>query len=342
MKRPALQSRRACSELKEMLMRSSLAALQSGAIESPRSSAERKASMKVSILIAITRAAPCLTRTLDSVRSQLHDDWEIVVVSDRAHERIASEVRAFSHHVSQPVRLECLGHHGGTAAVRNRLLELARGNAVAFLDPCDYWDPIHLSLSVRLIELGYDMIVAGARTFDPSTDTTLRHHTAPETLPHASIATLFAQDGITACSTVTMRTTLARAVGGFDVELDFGEDRDFWFRSALRGARFAHGQMTCHCAKRVVSKRDLAEGAVRFYEKHADLPVIPVGKRRRALAHSLLTLGRLARVANARRSAACLWHAWHLRLWHWQAPLHLVWTYLCALRTAPRVPDATL
>lgn len=283
--------------------------------------------MKISVLLAASAESSFrIFDTLASVGDQLHDDWELVVIDDGTAENVADQVRAFAHHVPQSVRHETLRLRRGVSALRNRLLDLARGGALAFIDAGDRWDPTHLSIAVRQFELGEDVIVADVRAFDPQTNATLRRHDVSDGLiaPRSSIATLFAHDAIPFTSAVTVRATLARAVGRFDPEFDIGEGWDFWLRTALRGARFARGQMTCHCVRRNVSAIETTRAAVRFYEKHSDLPFVPEAQRRQALARSLVALGRLTREADARRSVACLWQAWHLRPWHWQAPIQLI------------------
>src|SRR4051812_16700052 len=103
--------------------------------------------MKISVLIAAYRAAPFLPAALACVTAQTHADWELIVVEDGSHDGTEELVRAFAatHSPARRVTYDNLGENRGVAAARNRLLSLAQGEAVAFLDADDEWQPTHLA-----------------------------------------------------------------------------------------------------------------------------------------------------------------------------------------------------
>lgn len=259
--------------------------------------------MKASVLIAAFRAGPYLGPALASLRAQSHTDWELIVVEDGSHDETEALVAEFAATVSQPVRYDNLGQNRGVASARNRLLELATGDALAFLDADDYWEADHLERTTALIAKGAGLVTAGVRGFDLATGRELfRYHPAPE-LEEDPIGVLFARSEIITCSSVVMSRAAITDVNGFDPQLRIGEDRDYWLRCALNGAQFATAAgCTCNYAKHTSSAMTqtltVAEQAVRFYRKHRNIRRVPALTRRRRLAQSYVIHARLTRRLN--------------------------------------------
>ena len=308
--------------------------------------------MKISVLIAAYNAGPYLHGALASVARQTHQDWELIVVEDGSHDDTEAIVRAFgSARPTQGIRYENHGRNRGVAATRNRLLALAQGDAVAFLDADDWWEPTHLAGGVRLLEAGDELVVAGVTTFDLATGDSMGDVRPPESLVLDPVTTLFNTSVIITSSAVMLSRGLTARTGEFDRNFAVGEDRDYWLRAALLEGRFglAPGH-TCHYAKHAAStmaRTQLVAGqTVRFYEKHFNLPVIPLADRRRLLAKHLIIDGRLLRRDHARDSVRQLWRAWCLTPWNLIVAAHLVFTGIKATvrasTPAPRHLPSTL
>ncbi len=278
--------------------------------------------MKISVLIAAQRAGEFLPAALASVGAQLQTDWEVVVVEYGPRDNTQAVVREFAAG-RENVRYEAIEESLGSAEARNRLLELATGDAVAFLEPQDAWMPKHLSNAIQHLEAGADVVVSDARVFDPKTDRLLSEVVVPPQVGSATIRTVFARDVIPTASCVVVRRAIATSVGGFDVHFRSGEVRDFWLRCAVNGARFVVTHRPTCRSSRISgggTGRALlnAESAALFYEKHRDLPSVPAALRRRLLAGSLVAQGRLLRTIDPNRAAKCFWRAWSLQPVHVQ------------------------
>ena len=285
--------------------------------------------MKISVLIAAYRAGPFLPAALAAVAAQTHPDWELVVVEDGSHDATESLVRAFAAtRPTQRIVYHNLGENRGVAAARNRLFELAEGHAVAFLDADDEWAPDHLAAGNRALESGADLVATGVRVFDLITRKTLQEVRPPAALATNPVATLFEESVIITSSSVLLSRDLIARTGEFDGSFAVGEDRDYWLRAAIAGARFAVTPgLTCYYAKHAQSTMSrtqlVAAQAVRFYEKYFDLDLIPLAQRRRRLAQSLIDDGRLLRAGHARASVHQLWRAWRLTPFNLTAAAHL-------------------
>jgi glycosyltransferase involved in cell wall biosynthesis len=296
--------------------------------------------MTVSILIPAYHAGAFIRTALDSVRAQAHADWEVVVVEDGSHDETEDHVTRFAAGGVQPVRYENFGSNRGVGAVRNRLLELARGHAVAFLDADDRWEPAHLANAVDRLARGADVVISDVRTFDLATGHPLELHVPPSALVANPVLTLFQASVIITSSAVVLSRELCQRVGTFDEVLRIGEDRDYWLRAALQGARFAlTGAATCHYAKHLSSSMArtyvVAQHVTRFYEKYRHLDAVPTALRKHLLADSLLCEGRLLRQHNPAYSAGCFLRAWQCEPLNPRTLLHLAFTGWRSV-TAPR------
>jgi glycosyltransferase involved in cell wall biosynthesis len=276
--------------------------------------------MKLSVLIAAYHAGPTIARAIASVQAQTHRDWELVVVEDGSHDDTEAIVRRRAAGDAHGFRYENLGRNQGVAAARNRLLQLATGEAVAFLDADDFWSPDHLTAGVRQLTAGAGLVATGVTTFDLQTGAKLEDIRPPAALLSAPVLTLFAASVIVTSSSVLLARALIAQTGEFDPALRVGEDRDYWLRAALAGGRFGVTPgVTCHYAKHAGSAMGgtllVAAQDVLFYEKHFHLAAVPAGERRRRLARSLANAARLVRATDARASARQLWRAWRLTPW---------------------------
>jgi glycosyltransferase involved in cell wall biosynthesis len=274
--------------------------------------------MKISVLIAAYRAGPYIGKALESVRLQKHADWEVIVVEDGSRDETESLVRTFAASVSQPVRYDNLGENRGVATARNRLMTLAQGDALSFLDADDWWTPEHLSSAQASLESGADIAIARIQLVELPSQQLLETHVPAEIFFHEPIRELFIKSHVMTSTSVTLRRAITARAGEFDAAFRIGEDRDYWLRCALAGARFADtGHVTAFYAKHASSTMAKtllwAQQEAAFYEKHRSLDAIPPKLRRSLLAHAFANHGRLLRASDPRASARLLQQAWALQ-----------------------------
>lgn len=107
----------------------------------------------VSIVMPTWQRASLISEAVRSVLFQTYERWELLVVDDGSDDGTAGAVAPFL----TDDRIRFLpGPHAGVSATRNRGLEAAQGELVAYLDSDNTWHPTHLSRLVQALDTQAD------------------------------------------------------------------------------------------------------------------------------------------------------------------------------------------
>lgn len=104
----------------------------------------------VSVITPVYNVENYIDRTLGSVFAQTYKDIEIVLVDDQSKDKSAEIIKRYQEthpeivYFLQPKNM-------GAGHARNKALELARGQYVAFLDADDMWKPEKIEKQVKLL-----------------------------------------------------------------------------------------------------------------------------------------------------------------------------------------------
>jgi glycosyltransferase involved in cell wall biosynthesis len=277
--------------------------------------------MKISILIAAYNAARFLPDAFASIEAQTHANWEFILVEDGSRDGTEALVHTFAtRHPDRRVVYDNPGVNRGVAAARNRLLALAQGDAIAFLDADDQWRPTHLSDLALAFAQGATLAFSGIELWDGDRQQTMGTYLPPALWMTEPRRWLFEHSFIQTSSCVGLtRQTISRA-GQIDETLRIGEDRDYWLRALADGGKLVcTGNVTCRYTKHEGSSMTktlrVAADTVRFYEKHAGTTDVPVSLRKRLLAEARHTEARLIRASEPARARTLFRSAW--RTWPW-------------------------
>lgn len=207
---------------------------------------------RVSVIIPTYNHANFVLQTLDSVFAQTFTATEIIVVNDGSPDGTAEVLRPITEagrirYIEQP--------NAGQAAARNRGLELARGEFVAFLDDDDLWPADKLEWQVRELDLRPHLlaIAGGIELFenDAPNDTNGRRDGAPPddiTSQEKNVTVEGLCDGPPMISPgqVLIRASVLRQIGGLNETLRGTDDWDLWFRIARIGKIKMVPQLALH------------------------------------------------------------------------------------------------
>ena len=108
--------------------------------------------MRISLIIPVYNAEKTLPATLESIRAQRYRDFEVIFSEDAGTDGSAAMLETFCADSGLPCKLLRAEKNGGAAAARNRALEAAEGEYLAFADADDLLDPSMLELAATAVE----------------------------------------------------------------------------------------------------------------------------------------------------------------------------------------------
>lgn len=326
---------------------------------------------QVSVVIPTRNRCALLARTLATVLAQRQVELEVFVVDEASTDGTASYLARLRDRRVSAVRH---GSPQGVAAARNAGLERAGAPWVAFVDDDDLWAPDKLAAQLAEIarRRGTDWGCVGAVVLDSSLCFLKAHHAPAEDGIARRLLSYNVIPG--GGSGVLARTSLVRALGGFDPSLRLFADWDLWIRLALAspvaaidepliGYLLHGGNMTSQLGEvegelRIVAHKHASARACfgaeidrdRWLDWAADMQRRSGQRRAPAAAWMKIAVSRRSPRAALRAGAAAAWPGWaRLRErraarslpdgWHTQAE-----TWLAPLRRAPArsTPDLTL
>jgi glycosyltransferase involved in cell wall biosynthesis len=198
----------------------------------------------ISVVIPTFNRARQAQAALESVLAQTYPNFEAIVVDDGSTDGTGEAIQRLIKQQNgrgEQARYFFQANHGSSVA-RNKGIEQARGDWIAFLDSDDVWLPEKLELQVQAIQQFKDQCGACVTDAQMVNDLGMnsssfryfgRHY--DQTVGIASDALVANSKGFSGfwLSTLLVRADLVRNLDGFDVEIQGPEDRDFCFRLAL-------------------------------------------------------------------------------------------------------------
>ena len=189
----------------------------------------------ISIVIPLYNKEKQIAHTLQSVFAQTFQDFEIVIVDDGSTDNSVMEVKKFD----DPRVLLIQQSNAGVSAARNRGIEEANGELIAFLDADDEWMPEFLQTILQLKKIYFNCKVWATPYFNSWNGNLL-----PITLRKIPF---FEESGILTnyfkvatyshppiCSiSVAVDKQVLKSIGGFPVGIKSGEDLLTWARLAV-------------------------------------------------------------------------------------------------------------
>jgi glycosyltransferase involved in cell wall biosynthesis len=112
---------------------------------------DRGKELLVSVVVPTYNRAHLIGRTLDSILNQSYSNLELIIVDDGSTDDTVSVISTYTNEASFPVRYH-KKENGGCSSARNMGVDLATGDAIAFLDSDDEWLPEAIENLVKTIE----------------------------------------------------------------------------------------------------------------------------------------------------------------------------------------------
>ena len=219
-------------------------------------------SPKVTAVIPVYNRGKYVRNAIDSILAQTFTNFELLVIDDGSTDESVDVVRSYR---DSRISLVCNETNWGVAKTRNRGIQLARGEYLAFLDSDDWAYPQRLAKQVAFLDSHPDYAAVGAWIdWMDGEGRPLGRIKRKPALPAEIAAQRLFRQGIENSASMA-RTAVLREYGHRE-EYDLSSDFDLWARIAARyklatlpevlvRRRMHSGQITQEKAHRVKDRR---------------------------------------------------------------------------------------
>ena len=178
---------------------------------------------RVSVLTPVYNAEKYIGDAIGSILSQTFTDFEFIIINDGSTDNTAKIVRKYA---AQDKRIKFIDSKKnlGVSAVRNKLLDFARGEYIAYQDADDISVPNRLETQVKFLDENPDVtVVGGAMLAFPRPELIV--------VPKNPKIMDFCIANAVSNPTVMFRRADVMAIGlRYNPALRTAEDYDFWVR----------------------------------------------------------------------------------------------------------------
>jgi glycosyltransferase involved in cell wall biosynthesis len=194
---------------------------------------------EVTVIVPLYNKRGLIERCVASIRAQTFIDFEVVVIDDGSTDTSFAD---FERACTGDARFRLVRQpNGGVSSARNAGIELARAEVIAFLDADDEWSPGYLETIAELARRHPDapLLATAFRIVQGGTQVHLRQGLFGY-VSLVDIRSLFAAwSRLGGCplfigATAVRRADL-RAIGGFELGMNLGEELLAFIRLAERG-----------------------------------------------------------------------------------------------------------
>lgn len=274
----------------------------------------------VSVIVPAYNAGRTIDATLQSVFGQTYRHIEVIVVDDGSTDDTAERVAAWGDRV-----VFLRQANAGPAAARNRAIERARGDFIAFLDADDVWLPEKLEQQTELLSAHPDAAMLYGLSqwwysWSGEPDDAGRDFVhalgvpAGVVIPPPSLLRPFfitQEAAIPSPSSILVRRSVVERVGGFDESFRLYEDQVFYAKVCVHAPVLASdacwnryrqhrestlGRMDSEQHGRAARARFLA-WLIDYLEEHGVDVKIRAALRRQRIRYAHPRLDRITRIA---------------------------------------------
>jgi glycosyltransferase involved in cell wall biosynthesis len=277
---------------------------------------------RISVVIPTYNRAHILESVVKSVVNQNFLPSEIIIVDDGSKDGTEEVAKALTNKNEDiNIRYIYQENQGGNVA-RNRGIQEAKGDYIAFLDSDDTWDREKLEKQLAVFEINDKIgaVYCGLRHIDLDKGT-LIYEPKRSYLSGDLGSTLLIRDLTAPTSCYMVKRSVFEEVGGFDVNLKARQDWEMWIRIAQKyeigvvpEALVNYGE---HTGTRTASNPQKEIDAYRYIRNKykVEIQSMPLSNRLKALSAYYRRMGKVYRNYKGNIIAAALWFMKALCVW---------------------------
>ncbi len=196
---------------------------------------------KISVIIPLYNCSLLVSRALESVNNQsIEENIEVLIIDDGSTDDSVEVVKK-SNINAEVIHQE----NQGPAVARNKGIEIASGEYIAFLDADDYWEPEFLNSTVSFMESHPEAIAVSTGQLhripgkpDAIVPSALKERPGDFSGPFLidDFYDFWAEHNHVCTGSAVVRTDVAKKAGGQRSDLRITEDLEFWGYLATFGS----------------------------------------------------------------------------------------------------------
>lgn len=232
----------------------------------------------ISVVIPAYNVEAVVGRAIKSALNQTLPPQEIIAVADGSTDRTVEVIKKF------PQVKYVYDEKRGPASARNKGIEAASSEWIAFLDGDDIWKPCHLEGISSIIKrndvvwaCGGKKIIKADKT-EVKVDTSQWEHLLVDGEVFENFFEAYAKGVPIETPGMVIKRKVLEDLGAFDVTFPVGEDLDLWLRIAHKFPRigFLWPPSILYCRRRdslMATYGDRATTYLRLLDRHRDIAV---------------------------------------------------------------------
>ncbi|MEM7863194.1 glycosyltransferase family 2 protein, partial [Morganella morganii] len=135
--------------------------------------------MKVSVIMPAYNAEDTISASINSVLEQTHIDIELIIINDCSTDSTEAEIKKY---IDPRIIYIINKNNLGVSLTRNRGIEIATGNCIAFLDSDDLWEKDKIEKQLLYIHSGYNIVCSNY--FSMLNDKIISYRKSPEIIDY--------------------------------------------------------------------------------------------------------------------------------------------------------------
>lgn len=184
---------------------------------------QKKIHPKVSIVMPTYNRANYIMATIESVRAQTYENWELIIVDDGSNDNTEEKLSQIK---DERIQFHRLGRIGVNGKVKNEGIKKASGKFIAFIDSDDLWHAEKLEKQITLLQqypdAGFSM--TGGYNFRKPNEPVDYFYKQSTGIKYGDILIPFFQSQIsTTTPSLVMRRNCLSVTGSFDVSKPFSD-----------------------------------------------------------------------------------------------------------------------
>lgn len=177
----------------------------------------------ISVVIPVYNAAGTIIPCIQSVLNQNYKHFEIIVIDDGSIDATKKKLEEYRNELCLDNLQIVYQDNAGPSAARNRGIELAKGEYVAFLDSDDLWDSFKLEKQILCFQ-NKDVVLVGCKC--KIGDNQIEPHKVSKGMVEVSFSQLLYHNYFNTPS-VIIRTEILKKMK-FNVAQKYSEDYRLW------------------------------------------------------------------------------------------------------------------